>query len=193
MNNKGAFQLSLGLVVIVVFAVILLSLSIGFITDLMGRVTDITHKVTEQAQQEVMKQIEAGAVSVGLAAPDVTSWGRGQTGSYSLIIRNDNLVWGEDFTVDISLTQLGGALAQQTPPIVPSDPFGATGQTYTEFVATWLTYSHDEFLQPDERKAVPIIIKPPTNAPPGIYLFKVLVIDDVPSTYGSLTFAIEIV
>ena len=48
MNAKGAFQLSMSLIVIVVFAVILLGLSKGWIQGIFDKLNPIITKVTEK-------------------------------------------------------------------------------------------------------------------------------------------------
>ncbi|MFH1364664.1 MAG: hypothetical protein ABIH52_03320 [Candidatus Aenigmatarchaeota archaeon] len=186
-NKKGAFQLSLGLIVIVVFAVVLLSLSLGWLQDMFQGFGDITHKVQEQAIQDVLQQIESSGATVGLAAPAVTTWKKGETGSYALIIRNDNDVSSQTYVINLYLEQLGGNLA------------GRTVSSYSDDVAAWLTYSPTEVLQADERKSVNIIIKPAAGSASGIYLIRAAVCTgsgvckiDSGTLYGTKTFAIEI-
>jgi hypothetical protein len=52
-GKKGAIQMSLGLIVAVVFAVVLLTLAITWIQGMIGDITQITHDLTKQAETKL--------------------------------------------------------------------------------------------------------------------------------------------
>jgi hypothetical protein len=52
-ERKAAIQLSLGLIVAVVFAVVLLSLAITWISDLIAQITRITDDLTKEASEQI--------------------------------------------------------------------------------------------------------------------------------------------
>lgn len=188
-NSKGAFQLSLGFIVIVVFAVIMLSLSIAWIQGIFNVLNPLTHEVTEVARQELLQRMAQNNQRVGIAAPAVIDWKRGETGSYALGIRNMDTSLDKTFYISVYLDQVGGALASQNPP---------SSQMVSEINA-WLTYAPSEFIPASDSKTSDIIIKPPTDANTGIYMFRVVVCDAQPCTdmsslsiYGSEQFSVEI-
>jgi hypothetical protein len=188
MNKKAAFQLSLGLIVTVVVAVVLLSLLILWLQNMIPGLERVTHQVTELAQQKLMKDLSQTGEKVGIAAPAVTTWKRGETGSFAVGIRNKYSDKDMKFYINVYLEKLGGDLS--------GTPAGAKKSE----VDKWLTYSSSEFVERGKSKPTSIIIKPPASGTDtGIYLFRVVVCErqpcvdlNSPSVYGSAQFAIEI-
>lgn len=188
MNKKGAFQLSLGLIVTVVVAVVLLSFLIMWLQGMFSDIPKLTHQVTELAQQKLMSDLSQTGEKVGIAAPAVTAWQRGETGSFALGIMNKYTDKDMKFYINVYLEELGGDLS--------GTPVGAKkGET-----DKWLTYFSSEFVEKGKSKATNIIIKPPASGTDtGIYLFRAVVCErqpcvdlNSPSIYGSTQFAIEI-
>jgi hypothetical protein len=186
-QRKGAIQMSLGLIVAVVFAVILLSLLLSWVYGIFTPFEEITHKVTDVARQELLNRLAQGGGRVGIAAPAVTEWTRGQTGSFSLGIRNNDPATDKTYSINVYLEQLGGNLA------------GTSAASLQSEVASWLTFSSTEFVERGGSKSSNIIIKPDANAQTGIYLLRAVVCDaasctdiNSPNLYGSAQFAIEI-
>jgi hypothetical protein len=52
-NEKGAFQLSMGFIIAVVFAIVLLSLTLAWVRGLFGGVSSLTEDLTQQAQSNL--------------------------------------------------------------------------------------------------------------------------------------------
>lgn len=185
---KGAFELSLSFIVVVVIAVVLLGLAITFLTNTFPIFEDLTHKITDIARNELLNRLASQGQRVGIAAPAITTWKRGETGSYALGIRNDDPSSDRVFYINVYLDQLGGALV--------NTPVASKASE----VRSWLTFSSRESLPAGQSVATNIIIKPPTTTSPGIYLLRAVVCEtstcadlDSPSLYGSAQFAIEIV
>ncbi len=185
---KGAFELSLSFIVIVVIAVILLSLAITFLQGTFTQLGAVANDVTEVAREELLNKLAAQGQRVGIAAPDITSWKRGQTGSYALGIKNEDPSRTKTFYINIYLDALGGDLA------------GTPVSSKSTEVRNWLTFSGQEVVQQGNSVASIIGIKPPTSAQQGIYLFRAAVCEAQPCTdisstsyYGSAQFALEIV
>lgn len=179
--------MSLGLIVAVVFAVILLSLLLSWVYSIFAPFTEITHKVTDVARQELLNRLAQSGGRVGIAAPAITEWIRGETGSFSLGIRNTNPATDKTYSINVYLEQLGGNLA------------GTSASSLQSEVTSWLTFSRTEFVERGGSKSNNIIIKPSANAETGIYLLRVVVCDAIsctdinsPGLYGSKQFAIEI-
>ena len=200
--RKADFQMSMGMIIAVVFAVILLSLSITWIQGLFGDFGSITHKTTDVAQQNLLENLASSGNKVGIAAPAVTSWAEGETGSYSIGIKNDDVDDEHTYYVNVYISAVGGGLAHD------ADWWNSD----TKALA-WLTYPPSVDLPAGEKDIVDLIIKPePSVAEPGIYTFTVAICDDDPvddtddchgsdhpdfdtrsdNLYGRATFAIEI-
>ncbi|RKX41950.1 MAG: hypothetical protein DRP27_10080 [Thermotogae bacterium] len=196
MNRKAAIQLSLGFIVAVVFAVILLSLSLTWVQQMFVPISTITHKTTDIAMQRLLQELASTNKKVGIAAPAVTAWAKGETGSYALGIKNEDADTSNTYYINIYLEEVGGDLAK-TPVASLSNE-----------VKEWISYSKAIDLDPLERDIVDIVIKPTVTAPPGIYHFRAAVCKDYDpechatspplyttpsaSLYGSTSFAIEI-
>ncbi len=186
---KGAFELSLSFIVIVVIAVILLSLAITFLQGIFSSVEQLTYKITDVAREKLLGDLASSGGKVGLAAPAVTEWKRGQTGSFALGIRNLDPALDKTFYISIYLESLGGELS------------GTPVSSKQDEVAKWITPIKTEFVEASGSKTTDIIIKPPATASLGIYLFRVIVcetpqcttLENSPALYGSGQFALEIV
>lgn len=186
-QRKGAIQISLGIIVVVVFSVILLSLLLSWVYGIFDPFTEITHKVTDVARQELLSKLAQAGGRVGIAAPAITEWKRGETGSFALGIRNSDPANDNTYSINVYLEQLGGALA------------GTPASSLDQEVASWLTFSDKEFVEAGGSKSTNIIIKTKPDAQTGIYLLRVVVCDaascvdlNSPNLYGSAQFAIEI-
>ena len=152
-HQKGAFQVSMGFIIAVVFAVIMLTLAITWIQGMFSGLSPLTHQVTDIARQNLLNELAAGG-KVSIAAPAVSEWRRGETGSYALGIRNDDTAATKAFYVNV---------------YAENAPIGALG--YDD----WLTYSSAIDLGPADQGTVDLIIRPAADARPGIYLFKAVV------------------
>jgi len=187
---KGAFQLSLSFIVIVVFSVILLSLSIAFLQGIFPQISTLTHQVTDVARDELIDRISRGAERAGIAAPAVTTWKRGETGSFALGIRNINTDRDVTYSINIYLEVVGGELA------------GMNASIFAVEARKWLTVSPNEFVPASSAKTSDIIIRPSITADPGIYKFRAIVCDtpiaqqcvdlSSPTLYDSDQFTLEI-
>ncbi len=189
MKLKAAIQMSLGMIVALVFAVILLTLAIIWIQGIMSGVTEITHKVTDVARDQLMSRLSAGG-RVGIAAPTVTTWTRGETGSFALGIRNENLDQDKTYYINVYLEKFNPGTGMRD--------CVTTGSNCPN-IGGWLTFSNSEFIPKGESKASDIIIKPTTDAQSGIYKFKAIVCKESictdttsPTLYGDESFSIEI-
>lgn len=189
LNNmrKGAFQLSLSFIIVVVFAVIVLSLAIAWIGGLFETITELTFSVTDIAEQELLDRLASGDSRVGIAAPDVSAWNRGETGSYSVGVKNIHSDKDVTFAMGVYLEEIGGDLA------------GRPVSSYTSDARKWLTFSDKVFVESSGSSISRIVIKPPANAEKGIYMFRVVVCDaascqnlNSPNLYGSQQFTLEI-
>lgn len=185
--RKGAFQLSLSFIIVVVFAVIVLSLSIAWIQGMFETLNPLTHQVTDVARTELLDRIARSDSRVGIAAPDVTQWRRGETGSYAVGVRNTATDRDKTYSMNVYLEELGGDLS------------GKPVSGYVNKVKTWLTFSKQVFVPKSTSETSDVIIKPSADAETGIYMFRVVVCDastcqnlQSGNLYGSAQFTVEI-
>ena len=171
-NKKGAFQLSVSLIVIIVFAVVLLSLSLGWIQGFFDQFGDITHQVNQQAIDKIISDIESSGKTVGLASPGLKTWKKGDSGLYSLVVKNNDDIDSLDVTYNIFLEEIGGEVAQSK----------TVAQIETS-VNSWITYSKNDNIAPTETKELKFTIKPPAGTDSGIYFFKVVVCENTGYDY----------
>ena len=204
--RKADFQMSMGLIVAVVFAIILLSLSITWIQGLFSDIATITHKTTDVAQQQLLKELASSGKKVGIAAPAVTTWGKGETGSYSVGIKNTDVDKAHTYYVNVYLEAVGGDLSDESVSSVDNEYDVNSG---------WLTYPAAKDIADGDREIIDLIIKPTMGSGSGIYTFTIAVCDKdnemgytgylnckttspnlnyekSDSLYGSATFTIEL-
>ncbi len=189
-QRKGAFQVSMGFIITVVFAVVLLTLALPWLTETVSQISGVTHQVTDLARSELLNEIAQTGAKVGIAAPPVTAWRRGETGAFAIGIKNKYTDQGKTFYINVYLVGLGGNLAGESAAALQGD------------VSKWLTFFSNEFVEAGGSKSSKIIMKPAADARAGIYQFRVLVCESQPCTtleatpesniYGSESFAIEI-
>lgn len=88
MGDKGAINLSISFVVVVVLAVLILSLGIIWIQDLFGSITQLTDQVIATAKENLMSDITAGRKEMGVTLPATTGITPGQGASLEMIVKN---------------------------------------------------------------------------------------------------------
>jgi hypothetical protein len=186
-NRKGAVEISMGFIITIVIAVVFLSLVLSWLSGMTGQVGELTHKVTDVARTELINKIAQTGATVGIAAPPVTNWKRGETGSFAVGITNKYADQSKTFRMNVYLQELGGSLA------------GTPASTLDVETQGWLTYTKDVFVEPGASASVDVIMKPSAGATTGIYLFRVAICEtstvcslQSPDIYGSESFAIEI-
>jgi len=153
-KKKGAIELSLGFIVTVVFAVVLLSLAIVWIRGMFINIDVIAVDMTRQAQEEISKTFSetSSNFAVRPARPDVI---RGT----KLIVQaglknNDPSGKSLNFVVNI---KAGNTNTQVT----------------KEKMATWITQATETYAGPNEIAYRDIIITIPKDAETGSYMFDV--------------------
>jgi len=154
------------------------------------------HYVTSIARQNLIESLGNGRV-VGIAAPAITTWQKGETGSFELGISSDYPIQENTYYTNIYLEAIGGALS------------GEDVMSYFDEANSWLIFCRVVNIPAGDTITTPIIIEIPNNALDGIYQFKVCVCEeDEPdgchsasdsldyelsqSLYGSDQFALEI-
>ncbi len=104
-GRKGAFQLSMGLVVVIIFSIVLLGLGISWITGTVGNVETLTDQVTDTAKDNLLNDLASGDKKVGITAPGLSTWKPGSSGSFALGVKNDDTINSKVFYVVMELYQ----------------------------------------------------------------------------------------
>lgn len=97
----GAFQLSISLIVVIVFAIIVLSLAVVWIQGLMSQITYITNDLTQQAQAKIQQTFQETDQNFHIW-PEQYTLSRGETLKLSAGVRN-NAEDGRDHTFVINV------------------------------------------------------------------------------------------
>ncbi len=153
--RKGAFQLSLGFIIGVVFAIVVLSLAVIWIQDLMGGVTDISEGLKEEASLKLEETFQETDENYAIW-PTRKELTAGTKLAVSAGLKN-NAMDGErhKFLVNIQ------------PQSLP------TGVTDTE-VMSWIEWAkQSKTVNPNQNTNIPIYITVPHGAQSGTYIFRI--------------------
>lgn len=98
MQKKGALELTLNTIVIIVIAVVLLTLSIVFVRDLFTKITGTSSQVFQSVDIEIGKLQEG---DTKMSVPSVVNVKQGESKIFDIVIANDGLVTSNLFTLNI--------------------------------------------------------------------------------------------
>jgi hypothetical protein len=204
-QKKGAIQMSLGMIVSIVFAVVLLITLLTWLSGVFSGITELTIEVTAIAKQNLIDDLETSGRNVGVAAPAISDWPRGNVGSFTLAVENENPDQLTTYYYHIYLEAISGELRDNE----INDVISGTSETYIEESSTWLINFGAIDVAAGVTTTSDVILSPPSSAPVGIYQFRVAVCTDdedndchsatgeydTPSTtlYGSDQFGINLV
>lgn len=180
-NEKGAFQMSMGFIIAVVFAIVLLSLTLAWVRGLFGGVTSLTEDLTQQAQSNLRDAFRETGSNFAVW-PNQYALDRGTGVKLSSGIENDA---PDGLTHYFKINVL--------PSAVSNDVLTASGCTSLDAcpvlkqnLPTWIT------VNPTANPGVigqvlfsPIDVTVPANAMSGTYIFSVYACYDGSSTNPS--------
>lgn len=153
-GKKGAIELSLGFIVTVVFAVVLLSLAIVWVRGMFGNIDSIAVDMTRQAQEEISKTFSetTSNFAVRPARPEVT---RGT----KLIVQaglknNDPSGKSLNYVINIKAGNTNTKITKAT-------------------MEQWITQTTETYAGPNEVAYRDVIITIPQTAETGAYMFDV--------------------
>lgn len=167
-RRRGAIQISIGFVVIIVLAVLILTLGIGWVRSLFTTITEITTQVTDIAKQNLIQNLRKGDDKVMLTIPDKIRQRRGVAGQFGVGIKNvDNE--GHCFYIDVSLGSVGkevlstaGCADLLSCPQLTSDVRG------------WIAYIPVQWVgRQDVGTPIIVDVQPGTDSVVGRYIFEV--------------------
>jgi len=167
-GHKGAIQMSLGMIVAVIFAVILLTSLIAWLSGMFEDITSITYEVTAIAKQNLIEDIETTGKVVGVAAPAVEDWARNKRGAITLAVENDNPNTLTTFYYHIYVENTLG---------LSNDV-----DHYFDTTSSWLTNAGTIDVPAGAVSTADIIISIPSNAETGTYQFRAAVCRGSPAS-----------
>ena len=102
MNKKGALELSMNTIIIIVIGVVLLSLGLMFVRGIFSQTTDLSDKVFANANQE-LDTLVGGASRALIISPEKVRIKAGQTSGF--IVQVTNLEEGNSYSGLIGVLQ----------------------------------------------------------------------------------------
>ncbi len=176
-NKKGAFQLSLGFIIGLVFAVILLTLAIMWIRGVFTSFGTMTNDLTQKAQDQLSDTFNTGTNNFAVYPSDYTLT-PGAGVKLSVGIKND----AEDGAVhmySIKITPSSASRNVLNTLCGEGTSFSACADAQMQ-MSNWLTYPEDVqySIQPNMFKTWDIVITVPNDAIKGQYLFDIVACDE---------------
>lgn len=87
MNSKGALELSMNTIIIIVIGVVLLSLGLMFVRGIFSQTTDLSDKVFANADKE-LDSLGGSVSSELIASPRIVRLKAGQTSGFVVLVTN---------------------------------------------------------------------------------------------------------
>lgn len=178
-SRKGAFELSLSFIIIVVFAIVLLTLGITWLRGIISSVTGLTDDLTQQASSKLQDTFQQTTQNFGIY-PSRWEMDRGKTLKMSAGIKN-NAPDSQNhlFVINVIPTAVSSDILRNYPGCTGIDACSITvdGQNMLlkDFVLRWATFSKSPFIVEKTQVGYSYItITVPTSAPSGTYMFSVV-------------------
>jgi hypothetical protein len=176
-GRKGAIELSLGFIVAVVFAVVLLSLAILWLQGIIGNIGSLTDDLTQQAQSKLQETFQTTQNNFAVW-PDRYNLDRGKELKLSSGIKND----AEDGQNHQFVINVVPAAASRGP--CASGDIGSCtapgGKSLSEFMQNWVSWDNQPgVIQINRVGYRTISVNVPPNAVAGTYIFNVIACMDM--------------
>jgi len=174
MNKKGAIQLSLGFIVAVVFAVVLLSLAVTWLRGMIGTVSSLTDDLTQKAHDTLSETFNTGTTNFAIYPSEYKlSPGRGV--KLSVGVKNDD----RDGSPHNFVIHVYPAMASSD--VVSSygcASFAACSDLQKD-MNDWATYSFESYrIQPNLFRFWDMSVTVPNNVRKGIYQYDIVACED---------------
>ncbi|MBI2662750.1 hypothetical protein HYX11_04810 [Candidatus Woesearchaeota archaeon] len=179
MHNKGAIELSINTLVIIIISIVILSAGITLLYKFIGGAEEIKTKLDTQTNAELERLLvdQGKQVSLPLHVADVP---RGENHVFGLGILNiggqlNGKNIGEEFTMRAEFIKL-----------VDLQNKNITGKVIKEEINQWLLYdSEPQIMRENEHTKLSILVNVPTSALTGQYIFDAKVILNDGRQYGN--------
>lgn len=189
MERKAAFQLSLGFIIAVVFAIVLLSLSLTWLRGMIENIMGITDDLTQEAQTSLRDAFRGGAASSFAVWPSQYNLPPGKGLRMSAGIEND-AIDGRDHQFVINIVPVSASDNVLTTKKCDIESF-RNCQLYDE-LKKWVTFDRTAgVVQINAVGFKYIEVRPTANAVKGTYLFNIVscydeVVSSTPTSSGCL-------
>ncbi len=110
MGDKGAINLSISFVVVVVLAVLILSLGVMWIQGMFESIESLTTQVIAKAKTQLMNDITSGDRDIGVTLPSVTKVPPGGGEDLEIILKNKEFN-ARCYMIDIELVSVDAAVS----------------------------------------------------------------------------------
>jgi len=110
MGDKGAINLSISFVVVVVLAVLILSLGVMWIQGMFESIESLTTQVIAKAKTQLMNDITAGDSEIGITLPLVTKVSPGGGEELEIILKNKEFN-ARCYMIDIELVSVDATVS----------------------------------------------------------------------------------
>ena len=143
---------------VVVIVVIILVVLVAIFGSWLGPPGSVTYSVSNESQQQLLNYLSENRV--GMAAPDIATWQKGESGSFLLGIMNQE--------PDTKTYYISAYLED----VIGVD---ATVADVADDANSWLSLDSSVSILPDEKVTTAVIIRPAADADEGIYVFRAAV------------------
>ncbi|NIO22559.1 MAG: hypothetical protein GTN38_00845 [Candidatus Aenigmarchaeota archaeon] len=175
MNNKGAIQLSLGFIVAVVFAVVLLSLAVTWLQGIIIGIGTLTDDLTQKAHDTLSETFNRKTTNFAVY-PKEYRLDPGRGIKLSVGVNNDDRD-GQPHNFVIRLY----------PAMASSDIISTYGcssfagcSSLNEDMISWVTYSHETYrIQPNTYRFWDMTVTFPNNIVKGTYQYDIVSCEDM--------------
>src|SRR3989338_4813865 len=188
MQKKAALELSINAIVIVILAMILLGLGVGFIRNMFSNIGDTTTQVQDQMREQILDDLRRGDKKLSFPSASIEL----EPGDEEVIVIGVKNVQSSsmDFTLGLEEITTANGVTTSTPISSSSAPTGAS--KYSFF---WDT--NRQTLGAGEANVYPITFAT-TRTASGTKLFKIIVNETVVGTtpskeYTSKTFFVKFI
>lgn len=155
MRKKGAIEMSMQTIIVVIIGVTLLALGIRFVVNTMGSTTSMADQVFAQGDTQI-GEIFGESEEILMITPDSVSVAQGDSERSAINIRNTG---SEDATFKISMT------VEEAP-----------NEAAKTAAKSWITYvKSDKTLGGGDTLTRTLLINPPATAKIGTYMISVVV------------------
>ena len=176
-ERKADFQMSLGFIIAVVFAIVLLTLAITWLQQVIGNISGITDDLTKQAQSKIQETFNTQNTNFAVWPPQY-SLSAGKSLKLLAGIRNDepqgNTInyYINVIPADSSLCQSGLNVDAQGNPKPFSQCQTAKGESVSALMRSWITFDRTlSTVQVGTTAYKSVEVGPPNNAPKETYIY----------------------
>ena len=175
-SRKGAFELSVGFIVIIIIAVVLLTLGVTWLNQIFPQITGMTNDLFQKGSDSLQKTFQQSSQSFAIY-PSQYDLGRGQSLRMAAGVRNnapDSL--DHNFVINVVPAAVSSDVLRNygctTLDGCTSINIDGRSTSLKAFMGSWAAWTSTPFIvKKTESLIMPVTIKVPTSAPAGTYQF----------------------